>query len=191
MGVTERTKRWNDLFASRSRAGVGGGILEILALAGNTELIAFAGGFPDPRTFPGAEAAAFLDGIVKAGDLSAFQYAPTKGVAGALDALADRIDVTQGLRPPDDELMITSGGIEGLELIGKSFIDTGDTVIVEGPTYLGAIMAFRSFEADVVAVPMDSDTDAYCKAVLAWPAMKEWVDAAKNEPWLIESAELK
>jgi 2-aminoadipate transaminase len=59
--------------------------------------------------------------------------------------------------------MVTSGGIEGLELIGKSFLDTGDTVIVEGPTYLGAIMAFRSFEADVLAVPMDAhglDTDA-------------------------------
>ena len=157
MALVEDTRGWTELFATRSRAGVGGGILEILALAGNTELIPFAGGFPDPRTFPGAEAAAFLDGIVKAGDLSAFQYAPTKGVAGALDALSDRIDSTQGLWPPDDELMITSGGIEGLELIGKSFLDTGDTVIVEGPTYLGAIMAFRSFEADVVAVPMDSD----------------------------------
>src|SRR5580765_8724962 len=139
MALVEDTRRWSELFAGRSRTGVGGGILEILALAGNTELIPFAGGFPDPRTFPGAEAAAFLDGIVKAGDLSAFQYAPTKGLAGALDALSDRIDLTQGLRPPEDELMITSGGIEGLELIGKSFLDTGDTVIVEGPTYLGAI----------------------------------------------------
>ena len=109
-----------------------------------------------------------MTGSSKAGDLSAFQYAPTKGVAGALDALADRIDAAQGLRPPDDELMITSGGIEGLELIGKSFLDAGDTVIVEGPTYLGAIMAFRSFEADVVAVPMDSDgldTDALAETL--------------------------
>jgi 2-aminoadipate transaminase len=162
-GMIEDKQRLNELFAARTRSGVGGGILEILALAGNTELIPFAGGFPDPQTFPGAEAAAFLDEIVKAGDLGAFQYAPTKGLAGALDALASRLDSLQGHRPGDDELMITSGGIEGLELIGKSFLDRGDTVIVEGPTYLGAIMAFRSFEADVLAVPMDAhglDTDA-------------------------------
>ncbi len=58
-------------------------------------------------------------------------------------------------RPDDDELLVTSGGIEALELVGKSFLDRGDTVVVEAPTYLGAIMAFRSFEADVVAVNLD------------------------------------
>ena len=63
----------------------------------------------------------------------------------------------QGRRPADDELLITSGGIEALELVCKSFLDRGDLVAVEGPTYLGAIMAFRGFEADVVAVPMDEN----------------------------------
>jgi len=63
----------------------------------------------------------------------------------------------QGRRPAEDELLITSGGMEALELVGKSFLDRGDTVVVEGPTYLGAIMAFRSFEAEVVAVPLDED----------------------------------
>ena len=63
----------------------------------------------------------------------------------------------QGRRPADDELLITSGGIEALSLVGKSFLDRGDAVVVEGPTYLGAIMAFRGFEAEVVAVPMDED----------------------------------
>jgi 2-aminoadipate transaminase len=175
MAVTDRGMCWSEFFAARARAGVGGGILEILALAGNTDLIPFAGGFPDPQTFPGAEAAAFLDEIVKAGDLGAFQYAPTRGLAGALDALSDRLDALQGHRPGDDELMITSGGIEGLELIGKSFLDAGDTVVVEGPTYLGAIMAFRSFEADVVAVRMDEhglDVDALAQTLASGVAPK-------------------
>jgi 2-aminoadipate transaminase len=61
----------------------------------------------------------------------------------------------QGRRPADDELLITSGAIEGLELVVKSFLDRGDLAVVEGPTYLGAIMAFRGFEAEVAAVPMD------------------------------------
>src|SRR5437016_5936979 len=62
---------------------------------------------------------------------------------------------SHGRRPAIDELMITSGAIEALELVGKSFLDPGDPVVVEGPTYLGAIMAFRSFEAEVIAVPLD------------------------------------
>ena len=89
------------------------------------------------------------------GEVSAFQYAPTRGLAGPLDALADRLERLQGNRPAEDELLITSGGIEALELIGKSYLDPGDLVVVEGPTYLGAIQAFRSFEAKLVAVSMD------------------------------------
>ncbi|HEX5801075.1 MAG TPA: aminotransferase class I/II-fold pyridoxal phosphate-dependent enzyme, partial [Gaiellaceae bacterium] len=146
MAVVEGARRWSELFAARTRADVGGGILEILALAGDTTLIPFAGGFPDPQTFPTAEAAAFLEEVVASGDSSAFQYAPTRGLPGPLDALAARLESLQGRRPPDDELLITSGGIEALELLGKSFLDAGDAVVVEGPTYLGAIMAFRSFE---------------------------------------------
>jgi 2-aminoadipate transaminase len=87
--------------------------------------------------------------------VSAFQYAPTRGLAGPIDALAGRLETLQGRRPAEDELLITSGGIEALELVGKAFLDRGDLVVVEGPTYVGAIMAFRSFEAEVVAVPMD------------------------------------
>jgi 2-aminoadipate transaminase len=157
MAVTPGARRWSDLFAERTRAGVGGGILEILALAADTRLIPFAGGFPDPQTFPAAEAAAFLEEIVTTGDLSALQYAPTRGLPGPLDALAQRLDALQGRRPADDELLITSGGIEALELLGKSFLDRGDVVAVEAPTYLGGIMAFRSFEAELAAVSLDED----------------------------------
>ena len=80
MAAIEDTARWSELFASRTRAGVGGGLLEILALVGNTELIPFAGGFPDPQTFPSRLAAAYLDEL--AGDAEAFQYAPTRGLPG-------------------------------------------------------------------------------------------------------------
>ena len=91
----------------------------------------------------------------QSGEASAFQYAPTRGLAGPLDALAGRIEQLQGRRPAPDELLITSGAIEALELIAKSFIDPRDVVVVEGPTYLGAIQAFRSYEATIVAVPLD------------------------------------
>jgi 2-aminoadipate transaminase len=155
VAVTPEARSWNELFAVRTRAGVGGGLADILALAANTEVISFSGGFPDPETFPAETADALLQELVAAGDSSAFQYAPTRGLPGPLDAFAGRLEAQQGRRPDADELMITSGGIEALELLGKSFLDAGDLVIVEGPTYLGAIMAFRSFEAEVVAVSMD------------------------------------
>src|SRR5919198_3431659 len=157
MAVTPEASRWEQLLAARTRANVGDGIAAVLAFLGRPDVISFAGGFPDPRTFPRERAAALLAEFAASGESSAFQYAPTRGLAGPLDAIAGRIEAQQGRRPGDDELLITSGAIEALELLGKSFLDRGDLVVVEGPTYLGAIMAFRSFEAEVVAVPMDDE----------------------------------
>jgi 2-aminoadipate transaminase len=155
MAVTPETRRWDELFAARTRGDVGEGIASILGFLGVPDLISFAGGFPDPLTFPRERASALLAEFAAAGEASAFQYAPTRGLAGPLDALAGRLETLQGRRPGVDELLITSGAIEALELVGKSFLDRGDLVVIEGPTYVGAIMAFRSFEAEVVAVPMD------------------------------------
>jgi len=134
---------------------VGEGIAAVLGFLGRPDLISFAGGFPDPLTFPRERASALLEEFAATGEATAFQYAPTRGLDGPLEAIAGRLDSLQGRRPAIDELMITSGAIEALELVGKSFLDPGDPVVVEGPTYLGAIMAFRSFEAEVVAVPLD------------------------------------
>jgi 2-aminoadipate transaminase len=157
MAVTPAPRAWEELFAARTRGGVGEGIAEILALLEVPGLISFAGGFPDPRTFPRDRASQLLAEFAETKEASAFQYAPTRGLAGPLDALAGRIDSTQGRRPADDELMITSGSIEALELTGKTFLDAGDTVVVEGPTYLGALMAFRGFATQIEVVPLDDD----------------------------------
>jgi 2-aminoadipate transaminase len=157
MAVTPTPRAWEELFAARTRGGVGEGIAEILALLEVPGLISFAGGFPDPRTFPRDRASQLLAEFAETKEASAFQYAPTRGLAGPLDALAGRIDSTQGRRPADDELMITSGSIEALELTGKTFLDAGDTVVVEGPTYLGALMAFRGFATQIEVVPLDDD----------------------------------
>ena len=157
MAVTPETGRWDRLFAARTRGDVGDGIAFVLGFLGRSNLISFAGGFPDPLTFPRERAAALLEEFAAAGEATPFQYTPTRGLAGTLDAVAGRLEHVQGRRPADDELLITSGGIEALDLVGKSFLDRGDTVVIEAPTYLGAIMAFRGFETEVVAVPMDED----------------------------------
>lgn len=147
--------RWQGAFARRTKANAADGLTSILALANRADLISFAGGFPDPSTFPVAALAGHFDRLVRDGDSSAFQYAPVAGLPGPRAFVADRLE-RDGARPEDGELILTSGAIEALELIGKSVIDPGDVVLVEGPTYLGAIMAFQSFEANVHAVPVDA-----------------------------------
>jgi 2-aminoadipate transaminase len=157
LSVTRETRRWDALVAARTRGDVGEGIASVLALLGKPGVISFAGGFPAAETFPREHVSTLFEEFVATGEASAFQYAPTRGLAGTLDVFADRLERLQGRRAADDELLITSGAIEALELAGKSFLDPGDVVVVEGPTYLGAIQAFRSFEATLVAVPMDED----------------------------------
>jgi len=162
---------WQTAFAQRTRADVGEEIVRIMALAGATDVITLSGGFPDPSTFPGAELSAVLDKV--ASDPVALQYAPTAGLPGFRDWLADRLERLEGVRPRSAELIVTSGGIEALELVAKSLLDPGDLAVVEGPTYLGAIMAFRSYQADVVAVPMDDgglDVDALGALLARRPA---------------------
>jgi 2-aminoadipate transaminase len=157
MAVASDSARWEALAAVRTRGDVGDGIASVLAVLGRPDLISFAGGFPDPETFPRERIAALLQEFAAAGELSPFQYAPTRGLAGPLDAFADRLERLQGRRPGEGELLITSGAIEALELIGKSFLDPGDVVVVEAPTYLGSIQSFRSFEAALIPVTLDED----------------------------------
>src|SRR4051794_3982582 len=155
------THAWE--FAERTRAGAGDGIAAILGLLARPDLISFAGGFPDPRTFP-AERVQQLVGELGP---SAFQYAPTQGLATTREAIASRLE----RRPGDDELLVTSGGIEGLELLSKSFLDRGDDVVVEAPTYLGAIQAFRSLGATPPAGSPEGDCgDLQPKLVYPTPA---------------------
>jgi 2-aminoadipate transaminase len=141
--------------ARRAQGAVGDGIASVLAFLGMPDIVSFAGGFPDPETFPREQVAALFEEFAASCEANAFQYAPTRGLAGTLDVLAGRLEALEGRRPAEDELLVTSGAIEALELVTKSFLDPGDLVVVEGPTYLGAIQAFRSFEATLEAVPLD------------------------------------
>ena len=157
MRIEQELQAWSEAFAMRTRGDVGDGIVAVLALAGAKDLISFGGGFPDPATFPGQALADILSELIASGDASAFQYSPTQGLASVRAYLRERLAALEGLEPSESEILVTSGGIEGLELLGKSFLDPGDTVIVEAPTYMGAIMAFRSFEANLVGVSMDDE----------------------------------
>lgn len=153
--MTVAEAAWVARFAERAEGELGGHIAEIMALSGSTDVITLSGGFPDPATFPGQALAEAVSRVLA--DPIAQQYAPTAGLPGFRSWLAGRLADLEGLRPGEDQLLVTSGGIEGLELIAKTLLDPGDAVVVEAPSYLGAIMAFRGFQAEVHTVPMDGD----------------------------------
>jgi 2-aminoadipate transaminase len=148
---------WSASLARRMRDLGAGEITAILALAGATDVITFSGGFPDPATFPTAVLSAIASRLIAEDAAVALQYSATEGLAALRGFVTARLGSLQGRRPGEGELMITSGGIDCMELLAKSFLDPGDVVAVEAPTYLGAIMAFRGYEADVRGVPVDGD----------------------------------
>jgi 2-aminoadipate transaminase len=150
------TQRWSPAFARRTH-GVSGELAAILELAGGTDLISFAGGLPDPQTFPVAVLKELALPLLSGDAAVALQYSPTPGLPGLRDAFADRLAETQGRRPEAGELMVTSGTIDALGLLARSILDPGDVVAVESPTYLGAIDGFRGFEADVRGIRVDED----------------------------------
>jgi 2-aminoadipate transaminase len=157
MTAAPELRDWSASFARRTQTLGGGEITAILSLAGATDVITFSGGFPDPATFPRDVLGEIAAKLIATDVAVALQYSPTEGLPGLRDYVAGRLASQQGQRPAAGELMITSGGIDCMELIAKSMVDTGDVVVVEAPTYLGAIMAFRGYEADLRGVPMDDD----------------------------------
>ena len=147
-----------DADVARRIQGLGGGeITAILALAGATDMITFSGGFPDPATFPTSVLAEIAAHLITADPGVALQYSATEGIASVREYVSGRLASLEGQEPGPGELMITSGGIDCMELAAKTYLDPGDVVVVEAPTYLGAIMAFRGYEAEVRGMPVDAE----------------------------------
>ena len=146
---------WDQRLARRTHALGGSEITAILSLAGATDVITFSGGFPEPATFQTGTLADIAARLIADEPGVALQYSATEGLAGVRDYVSGRLAAAEGRAPGAGELMITSGGIDCMELLAKSYVDPGDVVVVEAPTYLGGLMAFRGYEADVRGVPVD------------------------------------
>jgi 2-aminoadipate transaminase len=129
----------------------------ILALANARGLINFSGGFPDPSLFPVGVLSGIASTLLDEDAAVALQYSPSAGIESTRHAIADLLLSSDGHRPLDDELMITSGGIDAVTLIAKSMLDPGDVTLVEEPSYIGAVSGFASFDARLRGVPMDAE----------------------------------
>lgn len=160
--ATERID-WSTRLALRTRTqpDVLGGIL---ATVNARDMINFSGGFPEPSLFPTAVLADIANRLVATDAAITLQYAPSEGIESTRHVIADRLLETDGRRPADGELMITSGGIDGVTLLAKAMLDPGDVVAVEEPSYLGAVAGFAAYDPVMRGVPMDSeglDIDAF------------------------------
>jgi 2-aminoadipate transaminase len=161
-------------FARRTRLRGGDELATILAgsLPG---VLSMTGGFPNPATFPTDEVDEIAARLMRDDAAVALQYTPTAGLASVREYLIDRQEQLQGRRPALDELIVTSGGMECIALMCQALIDPGDTIAVEAPSYLGALMAFGGAEADVVAVAIDDDglvVDALAERLAGGPRPK-------------------
>ncbi len=145
---------WSHLFADRT-ARAGGALTAILALAGSRETITFSGGFPAREAFPVDLLRRLLGELLDEDPATALQYSPTEGLPIARAAVAGLLGSSQGIAPDPGDVLITSGGIEALQLVCRVLLERGDEVAVEAPTYLGALMSFGGFRTELCPVQMD------------------------------------
>ena len=131
-------------------------IREILKVTAQPEVISFAGGLPAPELFPVAEIKAAADFVLSNNGSEALQYSESEGFRPLRDWIAAEMG-QRGIKAAADDVLITNGSQQGLDLVGKLFLNPGDVVLTENPTYLAAIQAFQTFEAEFVPVPTDAD----------------------------------
>jgi 2-aminoadipate transaminase len=137
-------------------------VREILKVAERPEVISFAGGLPAPELFPVAPISAAFQEVLATEGAAALQYGVTEGHAPLREWIASRLRA-QGTPSSVEQLVITTGSQQGIDLVAKLFIDPGDPVVVEGPTYLAALQTFSAYQASLVEVPGDGaglDVDA-------------------------------
>jgi 2-aminoadipate transaminase len=129
---------------------------DLMALTARPEVISLAGGLPDTSTFPAETFAAQMTRIAQESTAEALQYGPTEGFAETVDCIVQVMGAEGMLVDPDD-VLVTTGGQQAIDLVTRTLVDPGDVVIAEAPTYPGAVPCFGSFEADVVQIAMDAD----------------------------------
>lgn len=147
----------------------------ILQAAADPKIISFAGGLPAPELFPVKEMKAAVDKVFEEHGQEAMQYGAAKGVTALREVIQQHVKEKENVDSELDNVLVTTGSEQALDLVGKAFVDPGDTVLVEQPTYLCALDVFRSYGANFASVEMDEDgmkMDALEEALKANPNTK-------------------
>ena len=149
-------KLMKELFADRMSNVPRSFVREILRVTEDPEIISFAGGLPNPISFPHKEIAKSAASVLKNSSDEALQYGSTEGYKPLRDYIAKRYQ-TSGLDVNPDNILMINGSQQGLDLIGKVFLNKGDVVLIERPTYLAAIQSFGLYEPKFISIPLLDD----------------------------------
>ena len=147
---------WESRYALRTKGVTSSLIRELLKLTQRPEVISFAGGLPAAEYFPVERFRDACNRVLAGQSHLALQYGPTEGYMPLREFIADRL-CRHDVRVTADNVLITSGSQQALSLIGALLINPGDHVLVERPTYLGALQAFTAYQADYIGVPTDTE----------------------------------
>ncbi len=144
-------------FAERMANVKASEIRELLALTAKPEIISFAGGLPAPELFPVDEMQSAIDAVMKEGGKAAMQYGTTEGAPRLREQIAERLLAKNNIKTDIKNILMTAGSQQGLDFAARLFVNPGDVIIMESPSYLGAINAFKLSQPNFVEVPTDEN----------------------------------
>jgi 2-aminoadipate transaminase len=153
---TRDLERYAGLFAERTSVMRSSAMRDLMAITARPEVISLAGGLPDTSTFPASTFAAQMTRIAQESTAEALQYGPTEGFAETVDCIL-QVMGAEGMLPDPDDVIVTTGGQQAIDLICKTLVDPGDVVVCEAPTYPGAVPVFCSYQAEVIQIECDED----------------------------------
>jgi 2-aminoadipate transaminase len=152
----QRIDRYVGQYAERAKGMVASEIRALFAVAARPEIVSLAGGTPYVAALPLDAVGSMVSDLVSGQGAQALQYCTAQGDAG-LRARICEIMALEGIQADPDDVIVTVGSQQALDLLARIFIDPGDVVLAEAPSYVGALGAFAAYQADVVHVPMDDD----------------------------------
>ncbi len=147
---------WDHRFAQRTQRMMGSAIRELLKFTESPDVISFAGGLPAPDVFPIKEFKEACIKVLEEQGPQSLQYGTTDGYVPLREMIA-RHSARYGIEVTADNILITSGSQQALDLLGKIFINRGDRILVESPTYVGALQAWNAYGAEFIPVPYDDN----------------------------------
>ena len=149
-------ERYAGLFAERTRVMRSSAMRDLMEITARPEVISLAGGLPDTSTFPPESFAAQMTRIAQESSAEALQYGPTEGFAETKECIRE-VMRAEGMDPDLDDIIVTTGGQQAIDLVAKTLVDPGDVVIAEAPTYPGAVPVFCSYQAETLQVEVDDE----------------------------------
>jgi len=142
-------------FSTRMSQLKGSAIRELLKLATQPDVISFAGGMPAPELFPVEQVMEASMAVLKEQGRAALQYSSTEGYPRLRQQIADRMLAKNNIKTDADHILVTAGSQQGLDFSARVFLNPGDVVLLESPSYLGAVNAFKAAEPTFIEVPTD------------------------------------